>query len=258
LRRSCSSNPYDPRVLNKLGADGVQITIAVDVDDLLVTSASNDNLASLERYLQSVFPAISVHRGEVLDYIGMTFDFTVPGEVSITMENCMRDILSECAVTAPRATPAAETLFDVRSDVEKASSSEAAYFHTCVAKILYLAKRVRPECLTALSFLTTRVHYCDIDDLAKLKRLLGYLLGTRDRGIVLRIGEHMTVRPFIDAAYGVHTSRGKSHTDCAIVLGNAGALFCKSTKQKIVTKSSTEAELADTATHEELRASTGV
>jgi len=68
--------------------------------------------------------------------------------------------------TAPRATPAAETLFDVRSDVEKASSSEAAYFHTYVAKILYLAKRVRPECLTALSFLTTRVHDCDIKSMA--------------------------------------------------------------------------------------------
>ena len=113
-------------------------------------------------------------------------------------------------MTAPTATPAAETLFDVRSDVEKASLSEAKYFHTYVAKILYLAKRVRPECLTAVSFLTTRVHDCDIDDMAKLKRLLGYLLGTRDRGIVLRIGEHMTVRAFIDAAYGVHTSSGKS------------------------------------------------
>ena len=44
------ANPYDPCVLNKLGADGVQITSADGVDDLLVSSASNDNLASLERY----------------------------------------------------------------------------------------------------------------------------------------------------------------------------------------------------------------
>ena len=61
----------------------------------------------------------------------------------------------------------------------------------------------------------------------------------------------MAVRAFIDAAYGVHTSSGKSYTGCAIVLGDAGALSCKSTKQKIVTKSSTEAELvglSDTAT----------
>jgi hypothetical protein len=87
------------------------------------------------------------------------------------MKNCVRDILSECGVAALRAAPAAETFFDVRNNVEKASSSEAACFHTYVAKILYLAKRMRPECLTAVSFLTTRVHDCDIDDMAKLKRL---------------------------------------------------------------------------------------
>ena len=59
--------------------------------------------------------------------------------------------------------------------------------------------------------------------MAKLKRQLGHLLGARARGIVLRIGKHMAVRAFVDA----------------------GALFCMSTKQKIVTKSSTEAELVD-------------
>jgi hypothetical protein len=77
----------------------------------------------------------------------------------------------------------------------------------------------------------------------KLKRLLGYVLGTRDRGIVLRIGESMIVKVYIDAAYGVHQDSGKSHTGCAIVLGEAGPLYAKSGKQKIVTKSSTEAEL---------------
>jgi exosome complex RNA-binding protein Rrp4 len=112
-----------------------------------------------------------------------------------------------------------------------------------VAKIQYLAKRVRPECLTAVSFLSTRVQCCDTDDLAKLDRLLGYIYGTRNRGIVLSIGEYMTISAYIDAAYGVHTASGKSHTGCAIVVGEVGPVFCKSGKQKIVTKSSTEAEL---------------
>jgi hypothetical protein len=109
--------------------------------------------------------------------------------------------------------------------------------------MLYLAKRVRPECLTAVSFLTTRVQKCDIDDLAKLRRVLGYLKATQERGIVLRVGSKMEVHAYIDAAYGVHTDSGKSHTGCAIVLGLAGPVHCQSTKQKIVTKSSTEAEL---------------
>jgi hypothetical protein len=101
---------------------------------------------------------------------------------------------------------------------------------------------VRPEILAAVSFLTTRALVCDADDLAKLHRVLGYVKKTRDRGIVLRIGESISVEAYIDAAYGVHTSSGKSHTGCAIVLG-CGPVFVKSTKQKIVSKSSTEAEL---------------
>ena len=53
----------------------------------------------------------------------------------------------------------------------------------------------------------------------------------------------MTVNAYIDAAYGVHGDSGRSHTGCVIVLGGAGPVFVRSTKQKLVTKSSTEAEL---------------
>ena len=51
------------------------------------------------------------------------------------------------------------------------------------------------------------------------------------------------MQAFVDAAYGVHTSSGKSHSGCAVILGAAGPVHVKSTKQKLVTKSSTEAEL---------------
>jgi hypothetical protein len=141
-----------------------------------------------------------------------------------------------------RQTPAASTLFNVR-DTTKATDEASGYFRTFVAKLLYLAKRVRPECLVAVAFLTTRVNDVDIDDIAKLHRLLGYLRASQHRGIVLRIGDTMIVRAYIDASYGVHQSSGKSHTGCAIVLGEAGVLAARSSKQKIVTKSSTEAEL---------------
>jgi hypothetical protein len=84
----------------------------------------------------------------------------------------------------------------------------------------------------------------------KLTRLLGYILGTPHREITFKIGNFMSLKVFIDAAYGVHKESGKSHTGCAIVLGEGGPLYAKSCEQKIVTKSSTEAEivgLSDTA-----------
>ncbi len=63
---------------------------------------------------------------------------------------------------------------------------------------------MRPECLVAVAFLTTRVHDVDADGTNMLRRLLGYLRATKNRGIVLRVGDIMTVRAFIDASYGVH------------------------------------------------------
>ena len=235
-------NPYDSCVFNKLGLDGAQVTVVMHVDDLFITSKSDENHTKFESCMRNKYKEIRVNKGKVLDYIGMTFDFIVPGQVSITMDNCERSILSEGGVWPLRATPAASTLFDTR-DVPKATYEEVQFFRTFVAKLLYLAKRVRPECLVAVAFLTTRVHDVDADDMAKLKRLLGYLRATPNRGIVLRVGDNMTVRAFIDASYGAHQSSGKSHTGCAIVLGEAGVISARSSKQKIVTKSSTEAEL---------------
>ena len=237
-----ASNPYDSCVFNKHGLDGAQVTVVMHVDDLFITSKSDDNHTNFESCMRNKYKEIKVSKGKILDYIGMTFDFIVPGQVSITMDNCERSILSEGGVWPLRSTPAASTLFDTR-DAPKATKEEVQFFRTFVAKLLYLAKRVRPECLVAVAFLTTRVHDVDADDMGKLKRLLGYLRATPNRGVVLRVGNIMTVRAFIDASYGVHASSGKSHTGCAIVLGEAGVLSARSSKQKIVTKSSTEAEL---------------
>lgn len=241
-RDGFTPNCYDPCVYNKFAADGRQITAAVHVDDLKVTSASESALADFEEYMRSSYAEVKVCRGKVIHYLGMTFDYTVPGQVAITMDGFIQDVLAECGVSPPRSTPACGTLFDTR-DAPKGSAADVKHFRTFVAKMLYLSKRVRPECLTPVSFLSTRVHEVDIDDVAKLRRLLGYLRATPNRGIILRIGEHMSVRAYIDAAYGVHGASGKSHTGCAIVLGDAGALSVRSCKQKIVTKSSTEAEL---------------
>lgn len=47
---------------------------------------------------------------------------------------------------------------------------------------------------------------------------------------------------YIDASHGVHHD-GKSHTGAMIGIGDAIGINMKSSKQKVVTKSSTEAEL---------------
>jgi hypothetical protein len=69
-------------------------------------------------------------------------------------------------------TLAANHLFAVNEDCEKLSEQLREKFHSIVAKLLYVAKRVRPDILTAISFLSRRVQVADMDGWKKLKRLL--------------------------------------------------------------------------------------
>ncbi len=68
------------------------------IDDLFVVSRSDASLAKFENYMRKVYKGVKVSKGNVLDYIGMTFDYVVPGQVCIAMDYCERDILSECGV----------------------------------------------------------------------------------------------------------------------------------------------------------------
>jgi hypothetical protein len=104
-----------------------------------------------------------------------------------------------------------------------------------------LPSRVIPEYLVAVVVLTTRVRDVGANDMGKLRRLLGYLRATPNRGIVLHVGDIMTVRALIDASYGVHQSGKRSNTGCVTVIGETRVLSAHFSKQKIVTKSSSEA-----------------
>jgi hypothetical protein len=57
----------------------------------------------------------------------------------------------------------------------------------------------------------------------------------------ISVEEPVRVQGYVDASYGVHGD-GKSHTGMLLTLGK-GSILAKSKKQKIVVKSSTEAEL---------------
>jgi hypothetical protein len=114
-------------------------------------------------------------------------------------------------------------------------------YHSTVARLLYLAKRIRPDILLTISYLTTRVLAPSRSDLAKLFRVLKYINGTKELAMILQPNNSNKIEIYVDASYGIH-SDGKSHTGMCIKHGN-GTIECKSTKQRINTKSSTESEL---------------
>ena len=240
-------NPLDECVFNK-GEGEEQCTIALHVDDMIITCKHEQTITHLiDRLKERYTEGVTVHEGPVVSYLGMTFDWSTQGQVRITQEGYIAEMLNNCGVDGSAKTPAADNLYEVRDEVPLATAETSDWFHSQVAKMLYLAKRTKPECLTAVAYLSTRVTKCNLDDVVKLMRLLKYVRRTKDTGIILKPGdEGITIRSYIDAAYGIH-SDGKSVTGCTTMIGKAGPIHAKSVKQKIVTKSSTEAELVATS-----------
>jgi hypothetical protein len=79
------------------------------------------------------------------------------------------------------------------------------------------------------------------DDWRKLKQLIKYINGTRKDKIILSVDDLHVIKWYVDAAFAVHPDF-KSHTGGNMTYGQ-GAPISMSRKQKLNTRSSTEAEL---------------
>ena len=233
------ANRKDPCVFNK-DVGGNQITACVYVDDLMVTCCDERAISQIHSELCQDFGAVTLNQGKVHSYLGQTFDFSVGDKCKVTMEGYVDDMLSDFEVIGHAATPALEDLFSIRESVSL-KEWDKERFHSAVAKLLYLAKRARPDLLTAVTFLTTRVVEPTAEDQLKLARVFRYINSTREFGMCLNGSGAFSVVAYVDASYGVHPDF-KSHTGSVLRLGEA-TVYVKSSKQKLNTKSSTEAEI---------------
>ena len=233
-------NPYDPCVFN-LTQDDVQCTVCFHVDDLMITCVKQSVIDDLNDKLKARFGTVTTHHGTQHNYLGALFDFSEDGKVHISMPHLTEQLIADSGIKGTAVTPAASNLFDIDNDSPLLNADDKKYFHSFVHRVMYLANRINGECLVTCAFLSSRVQNPTKQDQAKLQRLLRYLAANPNLKLTLEVGEKVGVMQFTDASYGVHAD-GKSHTGSSITLGK-GAVHARSVKQKIVTKSSTEAEM---------------
>lgn len=235
-------NEQDMCVFNRIESDGTQSTLVLHVDDMMITASTEEHVNMIIQQISEKYNNLSVHRGTKLDYLGMTFDFSDKGKCRVTMAGYVADLLEFCErISGVAKTPASDHLFRVDEKSVGLAEEGKEFFHSATAKLLYLGKRVRPDILTAISFLTKRVQAPTVEDNDKLFRTVRYIRATQELGICLEADKNLLVYGYIDSSYGVHTDM-KSHTGCVIGLGK-GPVYSKSSTQKLNTKSSCEAEL---------------
>jgi hypothetical protein len=241
-------NPYDPCVANKI-VKGKQQTVTWHVDDLKsshVDPAVNDSFLNwLEmKYGDEEIGKVKAVRGKRHDYLAMILDYSTPGAVKVDMVDYVKGMIEEFPeeLDDQKANhPWNEKLFKIDNTAKDLSKEQAETFHTFVAKGLFVSKRGRPDLQPAIAFLTTRVKKPNQGDWQKLKRMMNFLNNTQNDVLTLQADDSYSIKWHVDASFAIHPD-ARSHTGATMTLGG-GAVCSISIKQKINTKSSTEAEL---------------
>ncbi len=223
---------------------GERIYIWIHVDDTFVAASSDELLQSLEDVIRSQYN-ITVKR-DVDTYLGVHFDFLPNGDVKLTQPKLLKSLFEEFSeeLAAHRArepiTP--QRLSSSKSDCNEPMDS-SDYLHLEGA-LIYLTKS-RPDIHTAVSFGATHSVSPTRADFEELIHCLKYLEATQDCGLVLKAGEpyrELILKCYVDASYLTHPD-SKSHHGYCLTFGDIGSFYSKSSKQQLVSTSSTQSEV---------------
>ena len=214
-------------------------SIGIHVDDFLVASSNNELLNEVFYHLEQRYPGIKTNTSDKLSYLGLEIDINKNKKtITVKQSKYIEECLLANSTIGTTSTPANRLLLKATSG----ESTDAHNYLSDVMKLMYLAKRTRPDILFAISYLATRSKDANLEDRKNLDHVFKYLNGTRKLGICFN-AESPSLCCYCDASYAIH-SDAKSHSGILYSLGrNNGPIMTKSSKQKLVAQSSTEAEL---------------
>lgn len=232
-------NEKDWCLFNKHTSKG-QITAATHVDDLLITGPDATAVDDAIKEIGSKFSGYTDNQTPSMNYLSMNIVRNANDDVCVNMSDYTKRVCKEYGAMKIHSVPARDDLLDY-DDSELLSKDEQEAFHTAVAKVLYPAKRSRPDILFAVSHLCGCVNKATENSKRHLDHLMGYIQGTADLGIVFSGGADLKPAIYADASFMAHSdARSRSGVLMMICGGPIGAY---STRQSLVTRSSTEAEL---------------
>ena len=138
ISKGFKSNAHDPCIFNR-EYDGDQLTILIHVGDLMIACKNRKGIDYVIHGLNSDYSRANVYEGPSVDYLGMIFNFSIPGEVSISMGGMIDEFLSEVGVSddAKAESPAANYLFEIDESAQLLDENDKGNLHSSVAKALY-------------------------------------------------------------------------------------------------------------------------
>ena len=145
------------------------------------------------------------------------------------------------------SSPAKQHLILINEYAADLDESKSDIFHLVTAKLLSVAKGVRPDRKKLVAFICTLVNKSDEYYWKRFKRVLTFVQNKIDNNSIIGTPMIEKVYTWVDDAYSVHPNM-KSQTSGTMSMGWV-ILHCKLSKRELNSKSFTEVELVKTSSY---------
>jgi hypothetical protein len=228
----------DPCLYTKQ-VNGKLMYLLVYVDDLLIAFDEEKEISRLLEELQRNLPIISL--GDAKQFLGLQIK-KEKGNYSICLRGYIEKIAKKFGLEdAKKSYIPMDTGF-VRSQTETEKFDDPTMYQSIIGALLYIAVNARPDIAVSTSILARKVSCPSNSDWIAAKRVIRYLVGTKDLKLVFGgAGSSETLVGYSDADWAGDQTDSKSNTGF-VFLYNGGAVSWASRKQNCVTLSSMEAE----------------
>jgi len=209
--------------------------VQVHVDDFMIASKVSSDLDSLESELERDFELKRC--GELTWFLGMLFTRDrINKIIYISQESFIKDILTEFQMLDCNPV---DTPMDKLPVVKGALYSDQSRYRQAIGMLLYLARTTRPDLMASVAILAQYSGGPTMEHWTGIKRLLKYLKGTSNYGLILGVDTNLLT--YCDADWAGDQTDRKSRSGWILKLG-IGAVMWGSRKQQGVAISSSEAE----------------
>ena len=225
----------------KVTGEKLTASILIYVDDLMIITRSEEEEQNIKAYLNDNFGQMSWQEGPKFSFIGtnVTVDHDADA-VTVDCSGFIEKMAVKFGVTSTKETPTPSN-FNVSAESPSMDPESTTDYRSAVMSLMYVAKRVRPDVLFVTSLLATKCESPTVLNFKYATHVMAYLKGTSNKGIKFTSTESPELKVFADASFNAHPD-GCSHTGVICTLLGGPILF-KSKKQRLVVKSTTDAEL---------------
>ena len=229
---------------------GKSVMLAFWVDDVILISPKEEIMTQLCKRLEEAGLELT-DEGELANFLGLTVEYNKEERsVTLSQKGLIQKILNQLDMRDCNrcATPAASSQL-LSASKDSARHNAVWKYASAIGMLMYLSTNTRPDIAFAVHQAARFTHDPRAPHTEAVKRIVRYLKGTADKGLVLKPASDLAVDVYCDAdfagMYGAEDPNDpnsvKSRTGYVIMIGGCPLLW-KSKLQSTIALSSTEAE----------------